>query len=447
MYLAQARSRSSRGAPPPMVRFVIAACVACLAGIADAAAQQRSPRDPGFLYVWATAADTATAGDSAAARPRARGVVLLAIDLRAGSPTRGRVVRAVLAADTAGRMAHHTEHALAADGLLFANDFGAGRTYRFDLRTPGEPRLLGDFTTAGPFGYPHSFVRLATGSVLATYQGEASGRPPGGLVELRRDGSAVRWARAAAPGVDSTVLQPYSLEVIPALDRVVTTSTSMTADVGVHVQVWRLSDFALLHTLVIPEAPPAAAHAAHGAHAQAAGDSGRAPARHLFPGEPRLLADGRTVMLGTFTCGLYRLTGLDGASPRLDFVRAFPGQDCAVPARVGKWWVQTVPAERALVALDVSDPARPREASRLVFERTKPHWLAADESGRRLVMDGGAAVDPRLYLVTLDARSGALAPDASLPSVDLSHVEVTGLGAVRAIPHGAVFGPAATPPR
>jgi hypothetical protein len=62
-------------------------------------------------------------------------------------------------------------------------------------------------------------------------------------------------------------------------------------------------------------------------------------------------------------------------------------------------------------------------------------------------MDGGAAVDPRLYLVTLDARSGALAPDASMPSVDLSHVDVPGLGVVRAIPHGAVFGPAGSPPR
>ena len=68
-------------------------------------------------------------------------------------------------------------------------------------------------------------------------------------------------------------------------------------------------------------------------------------------------------------------------------VRAFPGKDCAVPARVGRWWVQTVPALHALVALDVADPLRPREVSRLAFgDEVSPHWLAADASGRRLVM-------------------------------------------------------------
>lgn len=433
------RARRTRRMAPTAVLSL--ACAASLVAAPTDAAAQRRPASDGYLYVWATAADTAPVGSER----RPRGVFLATVDLREGSPTRGRVVGAVLAADTAGRGAHHTEHALAADGLLFANDFGAGRTYRFDLRAPGEPRLLGDFTTAGPFAYPHSFARLASGHVLVTYQGQGAGRPPGGLAELRRDGTAVRWARAAAPGVDSTELLPYSLEVIPALDRVVTTSTSMTADVGVHVQLWRLSDLALLHTLAIPEAP-ADAPAPHAGHALAAGsarDSGGVAAHHLLPGEPRLLADGRTVMFGTFTCGLYVLTALDGPSPTLRFVRAFPGKDCAVPARVGRWWVQTVPALHALVALDVVDPLRPREVSRLAFgDGVSPHWLAADAPGRRLVMNGGSYADARLHLVTLDARTGALAPDATLPTVDLSRVEVPGLGIVRAVPHGAVFGPA-----
>ena len=247
------------------------------------------------------------------------------------------------------------------------------------------------------------------------------------------------------------MLQPYSLEVIPALDRVVTTSTSMREDVGVHVQVWRLSDLALLHTLEIPPAPPAGAtaatqaeHAEHAVHALP-GDTAHGGARHLFPGEPRVLADGRTVMFGTFTCGFYRLTGLDGAQPTLAFVRAFPGKDCAVPARVGRWWVQTVPALHALVALDVGDPAAPREVSTLAFDgAVAPHGLAADATGRRLVMDGGSPADPRLHLATLDARTGALAPDAAVPTVDLSHVDVPGLGVVRAVPHGAA-GPNTAP--
>ncbi len=353
---------------------------------------------------------------------------------------RGQVTDAVLA-DAGGRVAHHTEHALSGDGLLFANDFGTGRTHRFDLRTPGMPRLLGHFTTAGPLAEPHSFVRLGDDRVLATFQTRGAGGAPGGIAELRRDGRAVRWASAGAAGVDSTTLLPYSLEVVPALDRVVTTSTSMTSDVGMHVQVWRLSDLALLHTLAVPVAP---AHAGH-ALAVATSTDGGAPhdsVHHRYPGEPRLLDDGRTVMLGTFTCGMYRLTGLDARAPRLEFAYAFPGKDCAVPVRVGRWWVQTVPALRALVTLDVADPARPREVARLAFDRDAyPHWLAADASGTWLVMDGGGPTDARLHLATLDRRTGALAADAALPTIDLSRVAVPGLGVVRALPHGAVFGP------
>jgi hypothetical protein len=252
---------------------------------------------------------------------------------------------------------------------------------------------------------------LAAAQPAAPYQTQASGAPPGGLAELRRDGTTRRWASAAAARVDSTTLLPYSLEVIAALDRVVTTSTSMTSDVGVHVQVWRLSDLALLHTLPVPAA---ASHAGHGSTRASSTAGAHDSVHHLFPGEPRLLDDGRTVMLGTFTCGVYRLAGLDGPAPRLDFAHAFPGLDCAVPVRVGRWWVQTVPALRALVTLDVRDPARPREVARLAFGAgVEPHWLAVDDTGERLVTDAGDPGDPRVHLATLDRRTVGLLTEAN----------------------------------
>ena len=115
-----------------------------------------------------------------------------------------------------------------------------------------------------------------------------------------------------------------------------------------------------------------------------------------------------------------------------------------MPARVGRWWVQTVPALHALVALDVSDPAAPREVSTLAFDGpTKPHWLAADASGERLVMDAGSPADPRMHLARLDRRTGALTGDPATPTIDLSRVAVPGLGLVRAVPPGAVCGPGA----
>ena len=148
-------------------------------------------------------------------------------------------------------------------------------------------------------------------------------------------------------------------------------------------------------------------------------------------------------MLGTFTCGLYHLTNIETSKPTLDFVRAFPGEDCAVPVRLGKWWVQTAPADRALVTLDVSTPKQPREVARLAFEAgVTPHWLAADASGRHLVMVSGSPRDPRVHLVTMSPATGQLTHDRTTPGIDLSHVAVPGLGVVRVVPHGSVFGPA-----
>ena len=59
-------------------------------------------------------------------------------------------------------------------------------------------------------------------------------------------------ARAAVPRVDPGV-RPYSLAVLPALDRVVTTASDMHLESrSAAVQVWRLSDLTLLQTMLLP---------------------------------------------------------------------------------------------------------------------------------------------------------------------------------------------------
>ena len=391
----------------PVIAIGIALGAVCIC----AAAQ--SPAPP-YLYVWSGAADTTQ-----------RAAFLAVFDLRPGTATTGKIVKVVYAGP--GTSPHHTEHQLEADGLLFANDFGSGTTYRFDLSTPGDPRLLGSFTTAGPYAYPHSFARLANGNRLSTYQKKVDGSEPGGLVELRPDGTALRWGSAASTTVDSTQLVPYSLEVLASMDRVVSTSTSMTDILGVHVQVWRLSDLALLQTM---EVPLASTHAEHMEHE---GD------HHMLPGEPRTLADGKTVMFGTFTCGLYRVTDV-ATAPKVEFVYSYPGKWCAVPVVVGTFWVWTIPELHAVVSLDVSDPGKPREVSRLVVgDSVAPHWMARDESGTRLVVNSGSGKDPRVYLLRIDPATGALSRDAELPVLEMGAVQVPGLGEVVAKPHGSVF--------
>lgn len=416
----------SRGAQlPPMQILRISLCIVTAVALGCAPPSVKVGPTQTFpdtwLYVWTASADTSR-----------RGAFLAQFDLRDGSPTKGQIVR-VVPAGGGSSGTHHSEHLLQQDGLLFADDFGLGRTFIFDLNDAANPRLRTSFTTAGPFGWPHSYVRLASGNRLVTYQWQASkfNQPPGGLAEVRTDGTIVRWASAKASGVDDKEITPYSLEIIPALDRVVSTSTSMIEDTGVGLQIWRLSDLTLLNTLRIPGGAPHATHAMH--------RTDTLP-YHLFPGEPRLLRDGKTIMLATFTCGLYTLTGIDTDDPQVTPVYTFPGKDCAVPVVIGDYWLQTVPAIRSVVALDVSDPSSPREVSRLdLGSGSEPHWLASDASGRRLVVNSGSKRDANLYLIRFDPSTGALARDAGLPLLDISRVTVPGIGDVRGVPHGAVF--------
>ena len=352
------------------------------------------PRPASFLYVWAGDADTLSSD------------FLAVIDVRRESATYAQVISTV-PVGAKGTVPHHTEHQVERDGILFANGFGAGRTFRFDVNQAASPKLLGSFTTAGDYSFPHSFVQLANGHLLSTFQGRGTtNTPPGGLVELDRQGRLVRATSARSTGFDTLDMRPYSLAVLPAIDRVVSTSTDMLADHGAHLQIWRLSDLALLHTIPLPKTSGGDGHQHEGAPTGKYSEQ-----HHLFPGEPRTLADGKTVLLATFTCGFYRVSAIDSPKPIIDFVKAFGGLDCAVPVLVGNTWVQTIPDERAVVSLDVSDAMHPRELSRVTFDSTfKPHWMAYDAPSGRLIVNDG---ESQLQLVTMNVGTGALAIDSA----------------------------------
>ena len=106
------------------------------------------------------------------------------------------------------------------------------------------------------YSHPHSFVRLPNGHVLATSQHqhhvEHEAHLPttdmgrvGGLVEIDDRGEVIRTASAADPAFPNALLTPYSLLVLPDIDRVISTNSSMhLANIfsGATYQVWRLSD-------------------------------------------------------------------------------------------------------------------------------------------------------------------------------------------------------------
>lgn len=396
---------------------------AIMIGACHAGASQPGPQPQAagsrFLFVWAGDAD------------RRESDFLAVIDVDPRSANYASVV-ATLPVGARGTRPHHTEYEMPATGVLWANGFDAGQTLRFDLRDPTRPHVVGSVGDAGPFSHPHSYARLSTGNVLATFQRRAgSGHAEtGGLVEFDSDGRVVRYANAAVPAIDSGV-RPYSLAVVPALDRVVTTATDMHLQASSRaVQVWRLSDLTLLQTILLPAGPR--------------GDE------NSMTAEPRVLADGRTVLVNTFTCGLYRLRGLTGNTPSAEWVYSMPWQEppyCAVPVVAGHFWLQTSGPEHAVLSLDISDPSRPREFSRLTLRPDEiPHWIALEPKGDRLVITGYRELESRVLLAQLNRTTGALrldttfkTPGAERPGVDFGRERWPHGPTGRAIPHGAVF--------
>jgi hypothetical protein len=246
----------------------------------------------------------------------------------------------------------------------------------------------------------------------------------------------VRATRSADPAFPGARIRTYAVDVAPAVDRVLTTSSPMgderTADV---VQLWRLSDLSLLRTLAVPQPP---------------GDTtGR------YPFEVRFLGDGKTALLNTYYCAFYLLSGLDGDAPAIERVLAldFPrSSGCSVPVVVGHWWIMPVTEAREYVVLDVSDPRRPRRAGALAADSSfAPHWIARDPASDRLVMTSEAP-SPGVRLARFDSTTGRLTWDERFretpggpPGVSFDRAEWPHGGPGRAIPHGAVFSRAPAP--
>jgi hypothetical protein len=286
--------------------------------------------------------------------------------------------------------------------------------------------------------HPHTYVRLPNGHVLATFQYHGGHEPKsdgGGLVEFNERGHVFRSSSAMDPSVKDELIRPYSLVVVPGLDRVVTTNTSMhfrkEAETRT-VQLWRLSDLKLLHTIVLPAGPRGS--------------------EQLLPGEPRLLSDGKTVLVHTFSCGLYKLEALDTAQPSARLLTAFEGERCAVPLRINHYWVQTLFSAHALAAYDIADMNHIREVSRVTFDdKQLPHWIAADSDARRIVLNSGEYGEHRLFIVNFDPETGALSldqrfrdPGSQRPGVSMdAKTWPHGLKG-DAYPHGTVFSRAAS---
>ena len=390
--------------------------------LAAPSAPTRTPRaSSDYLYLWASSADSTGPDFLAVYDVRDRPSADHYGSLIATLPVPGRDNRT-----------HHIEHDMPADRQLFANGFGSGKSFIFDLSKPSAPRLVKQFGEVGGLMHPHSFWRLPNGHILATFQmqHDSLGMAPGGLVELTPRGEPVRFASSNYAGVDRRI-RPYSAAILPAIDRIVVTTTDMdNADTTRALQFWRLSELSLQHTIDLPNGPR--------------GDEGYRSA------EPRVLSDGKTVLVSTFNCGLYLLDGIASATPSARLVASFPRKartSCAVPVVAGKYYLITVPAWSAVVSLDVSDPAHPREVSRITLGSDDvPHWIGIEPNHQRVVITGYRAMKSRVVMARFDETSGKLTLDerfraagSTEPGLRMEGITWPHGGNGAAVPHGAVF--------
>lgn len=401
-----------------IARFISAVFLTASAiGPATAAEPGKQAR---FLYAWAGDADEKDSD------------FLAVIDVDPASVSYGKVV-ASAPTGVKATMPHHIEYETPPGATLFANGWKASHSFVLDIADPLKPRVAANFKRAGEYSYPHSFARLPNGNILVTFQsiGEKYA-PPGGLVELDANGQMVRAGASATPDIPTAINWPYSLAVAPAVDRVITTSTDMGMGPGwkspetSHVQIWSLSELKLLASVALPNS-----------------DKGK---HNIYPAEPRLLADG-SVYVNTFTCGLYRISGLTSAKPTANFVHAFPSGPadhdmCSVPLVIGKYWIQTVGSINGLVVLDTSDPDRPVEVSRLTLPHNfhVPHWIAADRAAGRIAVTG--MQDSWLAMLKFDERTGQLSIDEGFGiggGVQFDRADWPHGASGKAIVHGTVF--------
>src|SRR5438105_4322638 len=80
-----------------------------------------------------------------------------------------------------------------------------------------------------------------------------------------------------------------------------------------------------------------------------------------------------------------------------------------------------------------------REVSRLTFDdKEKPHWIAAEADGHRIVLNSGEYGDHRLFIVNFDPQTGALKLDEHFrdPGSERPGVSMEG----RSWPHGIPWG-------
>ena len=335
------------------------------------------------------------------------------------SKTRGEPISSVATCHNAS-MPHHTEYVAPPPGEpIFMNAHHHELSLIVDIQSPKGLVVEKSFKPPASLRYPHDYKRTPTGTRLVGFLRSDGPSPDpsedlipgghGGIAEYTMDGELIRSVSAAVPGLKKAV-RPYAFALLPEQDRFLVTSAPMHenswADV---VQIYRYSDFTLLHTLDLPVGRLSNGEIQEGSQRAGFG--------------PRVLDDG-SVFLNAYGCAFYHVTDIGTDTPNISMVHTLKTKAakndsyirgaCGIPVRVGDFWVQPVGQSHSVAVLDISDPTAPKEVFHLKTPRTfDPHWLGKDPLGNRLVLGSEQGSEQGFFILRIDEETGALAFDTS----------------------------------
>ena len=363
-------------------------------------------------------------------------------DLRAG----GKIV-ATHPVGLKASMPHHMEYWLPPAGEpLFMNAHHHEQTLLVDTSNRTAPRVVRRLNPPEPYRFTHDYWRLPNGNRLIGFL-RSNGSSPvagdkdnpgnhGGIAEYTSTGELLRSASAAVSGYPKP-LRPYAFAPLLEHDRLVTTSAVMMEENSADaVQIWRFSDFKLLHTILMPKAD-------------------RENAERV-PFEPRVMRD-ESILINSYGCGFYRLTGATSDAPKLEHLLTFAADEtdpknrgaCGVPVVTDRWWIMPVGKAHRIVTLDITDPSRPRQVAH--FDTPvdfRPHWMAKDSNSNRVVVGAEFGGEQGMLILRLDERTGELRADSSIKAsngrvgyLDLSQQEWPHGATGAAWAHAALFLP------
>ena len=342
---------------------------------------------------------------------------LMTIDIDPKSEHRGRPISSTPIGHKMS-MPHHMEYVPPPAGEpVFMNGHHHELSLIADASDPRNITIKKTFMPPAPFRFPHDYSRTPSGTRLVGFLRSDSPSPDpdetvnpgghGGLAEYSIDGDLLRSVSAAVARVEKPI-RPYAFSVLTDIDRLVVTSAPMMekswADV---IQIYRYSDFKLLHTLDLPVGRLNDGTVMEGSQAAGFG--------------PRILDDG-SVFVNSYGCAFYHLTGIGTDQPSLKMVHALktkpahkPGQirgACGIPVRVGQFWVQPAGYLNAVVVLDISNPDAPREVFRLTTpDDFRPHWLGKDPLTNRLILGAELGGEQGFFMIRIDEQTGTLSFD------------------------------------